>query len=69
MLRAGFFFILASVPLLADLTGRWSPGGTSPEGNAVTGTVEGRPGEPTWKDSGIRSKGFMKGGSRCIRVS
>jgi hypothetical protein len=54
MLRAGFFFILASVPLLADLTGRWSTGGENvfvlrQNGNAVTGVIEGRPGEPTWK--------------------
>ena len=54
MLRAGVFFILASFPLLADLTGRWSAGGASvfvlrQNGNAVTGVIEGRPGEPTWK--------------------
>ena len=54
MLRAGVFFILASVPLLAGLTGRWSAGGANvfvlrQEGNVVTGHIEGRPGEPTWK--------------------
>jgi len=27
MLRTGVLFILASIPLLADLTGRWSAGG------------------------------------------
>lgn len=42
MIRAGVFFILASVPLFADLTGRWSAGGDDvfvlrQEGNAVTG--------------------------------
>ena len=54
MLRTGLLFILASVPLLADLTGRWSAGGENvfvlrQNGNAVTGLIEGRPGEPTWK--------------------
>ncbi len=53
-LRTGLLFILASIPLLADLTGRWSAGGDSvfvlrQNGNAVTGSIEGRPGEPTWK--------------------
>jgi hypothetical protein len=54
MLRGGVFLILASIPLLADLTGRWSAGGDNvfvlrQNGNAVTGYIEGRPGEPTWK--------------------
>jgi len=54
MLQTGIFFILASVPLLADLTGRWSAGGENvfvlrQNGNAVTGLIEGRPGEPTYK--------------------
>jgi hypothetical protein len=54
LLRTGIFFILASVPLLADLTGRWSAGGDNvfvlrQNGNAVTGLIEGRPGGPTWK--------------------
>ena len=53
-LRTGVLFILASLPLLADLTGRWSAGGESvfvlrQNGNAVTGSIEGRPGEPTYK--------------------
>jgi hypothetical protein len=54
ILRTGILFILASVPLLADLTGRWSTGGENvfvlrQNGNAVTGLIEGRPGEPTYK--------------------
>ena len=54
MLRTGVLLLLAGIPLLADLTGRWSTGGQSvfvlrQNGNAVTGTIEGRPGEPTYK--------------------
>jgi hypothetical protein len=54
MLRTGILFLLAVIPSLADLTGRWSTGGDGvfvlrQNGNAVTGTIEGRPGEPTYK--------------------
>src|ERR1700727_2711734 len=54
MFRTGIVFILASVPLLADLTGRWSAGGENvfvlrQDGNAVTGLIEGRPGETKYK--------------------
>ncbi|MEO5924230.1 MAG: hypothetical protein ABIR70_10425 [Bryobacteraceae bacterium] len=54
MFRAGILFLLAAVPLLADLTGRWSNNGKDvfvlrQTGNTVTGTIEGRPGEPTYK--------------------
>lgn len=54
MFRAGILFLLAAFPVLADLTGRWSTGGDSvfvlrQNGNAVTGMIEGRPGEPTYK--------------------
>jgi hypothetical protein len=48
-------FVLAGMSVLAaDLTGRWSNGGKDvfvlrQNGNAVTGTIEGRPGEPTYK--------------------
>jgi len=54
MLRTAVLFILGSVSLLADLTGRWSAGGESvfvlrQNGNAVTGMIEGRAGEPTYK--------------------
>lgn len=53
-LRTGVLFLLAAIPALADLTGRWSTGGDSvfvlrQNGNALTGTIEGRPGEPTYK--------------------
>ncbi|MEP6961629.1 MAG: hypothetical protein ABI995_06105 [Acidobacteriota bacterium] len=46
--------LVAVIPALADLTGRWSTGGTGvfvlhQNGNAVTGTIEGRPGEPIYK--------------------
>jgi hypothetical protein len=41
-------------PLPADLTGRWSSGGQNVfvlrhNGDALTGTIEGQPGEPTYK--------------------
>ena len=54
MLRTSVLLLLAGIPLLADLTGRWSAGSQSvfvlrQNGNAVTGTIEGRPGEPTYK--------------------
>ena len=54
MFRIGILFLLAALPALADLTGRWSTGGDGvfvlhQNGNAVTGTIEGRPGEPTYK--------------------
>jgi len=51
---ACFFLLLSSVPLMADVTGRWTAGGTEvfvlrQIGNTVTGVIEGRPGEPTYK--------------------
>lgn len=54
MLRVTAVFLLASIPALADLSGRWSIGGDSvfilrQRGNSVTGTIVGRPGEPTYK--------------------
>jgi hypothetical protein len=54
MFRMGLLLLLAAIPALADLTGRWSTGGEGvfvlrQNGNAVTGTIEGRPGEPTYK--------------------
>ena len=53
MLRACVWLLLA-MPLLADVTGRWSAGGDSvfvlrQVGDAVTGTIVGKPGEPTYK--------------------
>lgn len=52
--RTGVLLLLAGLPVWADLTGRWSAGGKDvfvlrQNGNAVTGTIEGRPGEPTYK--------------------
>jgi len=54
MFRIGMLLLLAVIPALADLTGRWSTGGEGvfvlrQNGNAITGTVESRPGEPTYK--------------------
>jgi hypothetical protein len=53
-LRTGMLFLLAAIPALGDLTGRWSAGGDGvfvlhQIGNTVTGTIEGKPGEPTYK--------------------
>ncbi len=54
MLRTVAFLLLTAIPMLADLTGRWSNGGKDvfvlrQNGNAVTGTIEGAPGEPVYK--------------------
>jgi len=54
LVRAATVFLLAAIPALADLSGRWSTGGDGvfvlrQDGNAVTGTVVGKPGEPTYK--------------------
>jgi hypothetical protein len=48
------FLLLFSVRLMADVTGRWTVGGTEvfvlrQVGDAVTGVIQGRPGEPTYK--------------------
>jgi len=45
---------LCGIPALADLSERWSTGGASvfvlrQHGHAITGTIVGRPGEPTYK--------------------
>jgi hypothetical protein len=54
-LRLAFVFVLFfGVPLLADVTGRWTAGGTEvfvlrQVGDSVTGVIQGRPGEPTYK--------------------
>jgi hypothetical protein len=55
--RLRFAFVLLlffGVPLLADVTGRWTAGGAEvfvlrQTGSAVTGMIQGRPGEPTYK--------------------
>ena len=54
MLRMVVLFLLLGIPLLADLTGRWSTGGENvfvlrQNGNTVTGTIESRPGAPVYK--------------------
>jgi hypothetical protein len=46
--------LLAGIPALADLSGRWSAGGAEvfilrQNGNAVTGTIVGKPGAPVYK--------------------
>jgi hypothetical protein len=46
--------LLAGIPVLADLSGRWSSGGAEvfvlrQNGNTVTGTIVGNPGEPVYK--------------------
>jgi hypothetical protein len=51
---ACFCLLLSSVPLMADVTGRWTAGGMEvfvlrQVGNTVTGVIQGRPGEPTYK--------------------
>ena len=52
---------LFALPLLADVTGRWTNGGAEvfvlkQVGNTITGEIQGRPGEPTYKivDGSIR---------------
>ncbi len=55
--RLGFafpFLLPFSVRLMADVTGRWTAGGTEvfmlrQVGDAVTGVIQGRPGEPAYK--------------------
>jgi hypothetical protein len=54
ILRLCVLSLLAGIPALADLSGRWSNGGATvfvlrQNGNAVTGTIVGQPGEPTYK--------------------
>jgi hypothetical protein len=54
MFRVAALFLFTSLPALADLSGRWSIGGESvfilrQRGNSVTGTIVGRPSEPTFK--------------------
>ena len=54
ILRICAVLLLAGIPALADLSGRWSTGGTEvfvlrQNGNTVTGTIVAKPGEPTYK--------------------
>ena len=52
MKSAALLFI--AFPLIADVTGRWTAGGAGvfvlrQVGNTVTGEIQGRPAEPTYK--------------------
>jgi len=54
ILRISALLLLAGIPALADLSGRWSAGGAEvfvlrQNGNAVTGTIVGKPGAPVYK--------------------
>ncbi len=54
MLRIAGLLLMAACVHGADLTGRWSNSGKDTfvlrqQGNTVTGTIEGRPGEPVYK--------------------
>jgi len=54
ILRMCALLVLAGIPALADLSGRWSTGGESvfvlrQNGNTLTGTIVGKPGEPVYK--------------------
>ena len=53
-MRRTLLFGAFALPLLADVTGRWTTGGAEvfvlrQVGTTVTGEVQGRPGEPTYK--------------------
>jgi len=54
ILRMCVLLLLAGIPVLADLSGRWSSGGAEvfvlrQNGNTITGAIVGKPGEPTYK--------------------
>ena len=54
ILRMCLLLLLAGIPALADLSGSWSTGGAAvfvlrQKGHAITGTIVGKPGEPTYK--------------------
>jgi hypothetical protein len=53
-MRRALLFVIFTWPLLADVTGRWTAGGTEvfvlrQSGTTLTGEIQGRPGEPTYK--------------------
>ncbi len=53
-LRMCALLLLAGLPALADLSGRWSSGGAEvfvliQNGNTITGMIAGKSGEPTYK--------------------
>jgi hypothetical protein len=54
ILRMCVVLLLAGIPALADLSGSWTTGGAAvfvlrQKGNAITGTIVGKPGEPSYK--------------------
>jgi hypothetical protein len=54
ILRQCALLLLVGIPALADLSGRWTSGGDAvfvlrQNGHALTGTIVGKPGEPTYK--------------------
>src|SRR5512142_3225590 len=54
ILRIGLVLVLTGIQALAELSGNWSAGGAEvfvlrQNGNTVTGTIVGKPGEPTYK--------------------
>jgi hypothetical protein len=54
LFRMCALLLLAGIPALANLSGRWTTGGTGvfvlhQNGNTLTGTIVGKPGEPTYK--------------------
>ncbi|MEP7354461.1 MAG: hypothetical protein ABI824_14640 [Acidobacteriota bacterium] len=59
--RIAMLLLVSIIPALADVTGRWSTVGDGvfvlhQNGNAVTGTIEGKLGEPTDKIVGNHSR-------------
>ena len=54
VLRMCVLLLLAGIPALANLSGRWTTGATGvfvlrQKGNTITGTIVGKPGEPTYQ--------------------
>jgi hypothetical protein len=55
ILQMCVLLLLAGIPALADLSGRWSAGGAEvfvlrQNGNTIAGTIVGKLGEPTYKN-------------------
>jgi hypothetical protein len=54
LFRMCALLLLAGIPALANLSGRWTTGGAAvfvlrQNRNTITGTIVGKPGEPTYK--------------------
>jgi len=54
LFRMCALLLLAGIPALANLSGRWTTGGAAvfvlrQNGNTITGTIVGKPGERTYK--------------------